>query len=146
MNETSPAALVLDEARSWIGTPYLHQSSVKGRGCDCLGLVRGVWRSLYGSEPRDLPSYSGDWGEMAGDENVLDTAALLLAPVEHSERQPGDLLVFRWRQGTIAKHMGFQAEGNRFIHAWERGGVVEVALVPAWRKRIAGVFRFPSFT
>ena len=28
----------------WIGTPYRHQASLKGVGCDCLGLVRGVWR------------------------------------------------------------------------------------------------------
>jgi hypothetical protein len=35
---------IIAEARSWIGTPYAHQASVKGIGCDCLGLVRGVWR------------------------------------------------------------------------------------------------------
>ena len=38
--------IVIAEARSWIGTPYRHQASLKGVGCDCLGLVRGVWRAL----------------------------------------------------------------------------------------------------
>jgi NlpC/P60 family putative phage cell wall peptidase len=33
------------EARAWIGTPDRHQASLKGMGCDCLGLVRGVWRA-----------------------------------------------------------------------------------------------------
>ena len=36
-------------AYSWIGTPYRHQASRKGVGCDCLGLVLGVWRELYGA-------------------------------------------------------------------------------------------------
>ena len=37
-------------ARAWIGTPYVHQGSACRAGADCLGLVRGVWRGLYGAE------------------------------------------------------------------------------------------------
>ena len=40
------ARRVLEAATGWIGTPYRHQASQKGVGCDCLGLVRGVWREL----------------------------------------------------------------------------------------------------
>ena len=42
-------------ARLWTGTPYHHQASLRGVGCDCLGLVRGVWRDLYGAEPETVP-------------------------------------------------------------------------------------------
>src|SRR5690242_12458263 len=42
---------IIAEARAFIGTPYRHQASLKGVGCDCLGLVRGVWRAVYGDEP-----------------------------------------------------------------------------------------------
>jgi NlpC/P60 family putative phage cell wall peptidase len=35
-------------ARGWLGTPYRHQASLKGVGCDCLGLVRGVYAEAYG--------------------------------------------------------------------------------------------------
>ena len=52
---------VLDEARRWIGTPYRHQGTRLGVGCDCLGLVRGVWRALYGAEPETPGPYSPDW-------------------------------------------------------------------------------------
>ncbi|HMM10451.1 MAG TPA: peptidase, partial [Paracoccus solventivorans] len=48
-------------ARGWIGTPYVHQGSVKGAGADCLGLIRGVWRELYGTEPEAPPPYTPDW-------------------------------------------------------------------------------------
>ncbi len=43
---------VVAAARKYIGTPYHHQAALCGAGCDCLGLIRGVWRDLYGSEPR----------------------------------------------------------------------------------------------
>jgi hypothetical protein len=46
------------EARTWIGTPYRHQASVKGVGADCLGLVRGIWREVIGPEPAVVPPYS----------------------------------------------------------------------------------------
>ncbi len=41
---------IIAEARSWIGTPYRHQASLKGVGCDCLGLVRGVGGAIAGAE------------------------------------------------------------------------------------------------
>lgn len=33
---------IVAAARQWLGTPYRHQASVRGVGCDCLGLIRGV--------------------------------------------------------------------------------------------------------
>ncbi|MFS8182119.1 hypothetical protein ACMG4P_11260 [Pseudovibrio denitrificans] len=62
-------------ARGWLGTPYHHQASVKGAGCDCLGLVRGIWRELYGSEPQEIPAYSPDWGEVGKRETLLEAGA-----------------------------------------------------------------------
>ena len=51
---------IIAEARAWIGTPYRHQARCKGVGCDCLGLVRGVWRALHGERA------GGDAGLYAG--------------------------------------------------------------------------------
>ena len=50
-------ARIVATARSWLGTPYHHQASLRGVGCDCLGLVRGVWRELYGDEPCTLQCF-----------------------------------------------------------------------------------------
>ena len=60
----------LAEARTWLATPYRHQASVKGWGCDCLGLVRGVWRQLYGAEPESVPPYRPDWAEVGAAETL----------------------------------------------------------------------------
>jgi hypothetical protein len=64
---TAPAIepLSLAETRDWIGTPYQHQTSLKGVGCDCLGLVRGVWRAVIGAEPERAPPYAPGWAEAA---------------------------------------------------------------------------------
>lgn len=54
---------VVAAARAWLGTPYHDQASLRGVGCDCLGLARGVWRDVIGDEPFAIPPYSRDWGE-----------------------------------------------------------------------------------
>lgn len=52
-------------ARAWLGTPYVHQASAKGAGTDCLGLIRGLYRELYGQEPETPPPYTPNWNERA---------------------------------------------------------------------------------
>jgi NlpC/P60 family putative phage cell wall peptidase len=56
----------------------------------------------------------------------------------------GDVILFRMRAGAIAKHVGILSGQSRFIHAYERTGVIEEHLTPAWQRRIAFVFRFPE--
>jgi len=145
MNTHPSADEIIREARSWIGTPYVHQASAKGHGCDCLGLVRGIWRAFNGNEPQPLPAYSPDWGEVGGRETMLEAANRYFRPVSIEETQPGDLFVFRWKQMAIAKHTGIKTGPTTFIHAWEAAGVVETRLGPQWQKRIAAAFRFPDF-
>ena len=57
---------------------------------------------------------------------------------------PGALLLFRMRTSAVAKHCGIVTTPDRFIHAYERSGVVEVALDAGWRWRIAFAFLFPD--
>jgi len=136
---------VLTLAEGWIGTPYRHQASTKGVGCDCLGLIRGLWRELYGEEPEQTPAYAPDWAERSGQDRLLDAAGRhFLSLASFAEAMPGDLLLFRFRAHYAAKHVGLLGDEGQFIHAYEQAGVVRSALVPAWRRRIAGVFRFPE--
>ena len=151
-------AAIVAEARSWIGTPYRHQASLKGVGCDCLGLVRGVWRAVLGPEPETVPGYSSDWGEVGAEERMLAAARRHLTEIDPAEAGAGDVLVFRMRSGRVAKHAGIlvncapptptlphKGGGSfNFIHAQEGGPVCEVALGPWWRRRVAGVFAFPG--
>lgn len=139
---TYSRADIVAEARRWIGTPYHHQASVCGVGTDCLGLVRGVWRALHGAEAEAAPAYTRDWAEATGVETMLAVARRHLVEREHA--QPGDVIVFRYRAHTVAKHVAILATPAAMIHAIERIAVAEVPLTPWWRRHTAGVFSFPG--
>ena len=135
---------IIKEAREWIGTPYQHQQSAKGAGCDCLGLIRGVWRAFYGAEPEIAPPYTPDWAERAGAETLLLTARrhLIERPIEEAE--PGDVLLFRMDAQSPAKHAAILDENDLLIHAYWARAVVHSRFAPWWRVRCAAAFAFPG--
>lgn len=138
------SAAIVAEARAWVGTPYRHQASLKGVGCDCLGLVRGVWRALYGEEPEEAPPYASDWAEASGQEALAKAAARHLAPIERANIAPGDVLLFRWRAHLPAKHAAIITASDLMVHAHDGACVAEVTFAPWWRRRLAYAFRFPG--
>lgn len=149
------AEAILATARSWLGTPYHHQAAVKGAGCDCLGLVRGVYEELYGRPAETPPPYSRDWAEASSAETMLEAARRHLTEIDPREARPGDVLIFRMRAGGMAKHAAIlsdgclspgnaKAAGCRMIHAVEGSPACEVHLGAWWRRRVAAAFRFPA--
>ena len=136
---------VVEAARSWIGTPYLHQASVKGVGCDCLGLLRGVWREAFGAEPEKVPPYTPDWSEPQGDEVLMRAAQRHLGDVSGTPMMAGQVVLFRMRKGAVAKHLGIVGEIGEtatFIHAYSGHGVVESPFSRPWLQRVAARFAF----
>lgn len=131
-------------ARGWIGTPYRHQASARGAGTDCLGLLRGVWRELYGAEPEAVPAYTLDWSEPEGDERLWRAARRhLIERSLHRPVWPGEVLLFRMRAGAVAKHLGIAAmrgESPTFIHAYSGHSVVESAFSAPWARRVVARF------
>lgn len=137
---------IIAHARAWIGTPYRHQAATRGAGADCLGLVRGVWREVYGDEPEAVPAYSMDWSEPQGDERLWAAATRHLVP-RSGTAQGGDVILFRMRAGSVAKHLGIVVQAGaqaRFVHAYARHGVIESPLSAPWARRIVAVFEFPQ--
>lgn len=142
---------VVSVARDWVGTPYIHQSSSRGAGADCLGLLRGVWREVLGGEPEAVPAYSMDWSEPQGEERLWEAAMRHLHSKALDDVAAGDVLLFRMRSGAVAKHLGLQGRvgsadgfGPSFIHAYSGHGVVESPLSAPWARRIVARFEFPE--
>ena len=138
---------IVAAARGWIGTPYRHQAACRGAGCDCLGLVRGVWREVIGEEPERPPAYSMDWSGPAREEVLWQAALRHLRARPVTGEQPGDVILFRMRAGAVAKHLGICTRAGRdarFVHAYSGHGVVESALSLPWRRRIVARFAFPE--
>lgn len=140
---------IVREARTWLGTPYRHQASVKGVGADCLGLVRGVWRGLVGPEPQALPAYTPDWAERLGEDQLIEAARRYLVEVPPGSAELGDVLVFRMASGVPAKHCAIvsrtaERRPDRILHAYWGRSVTETRLVDWWARRVAGAFSFPG--
>lgn len=144
-------------ARTWTGTPYVHQASVKGVGCDCLGLLRGVWRELHGDEPEDAPPYTPDWAEATGDETLQAAFRRHLTEIDRASLAPGDVVLFRMSPRGPAKHCGIVAQrhlplegekrgtrlgdGFTLIHARQNKRVSEEPFSPFWWHKLACAFR-----
>lgn len=143
-------AAALAVACAWLGTPYRHQASMEGEGADCLGLVRGVWRALYGTEPEVAPAYSADWAEVGGEETLLAAARRRLIEIPKAQAMPGDVLLFRMSDGAPAKHCGILSELGgtepRMIHAYWGRSVVESWMGSWWRRRLVAAFTWPDAT
>ena len=137
-------AQIVAAARDWCGTPFHYHAALKGVGCDCLGLVRGIFSEVYGREPEPIPTYAVDWAEAERAERLIDGLNRHLTPMPSTAAQPGDVLVFRWRDGLPASHLGVMSAVSHMVHTHQRLAVCEVALVPAWRRRIAVSFSFPG--
>ncbi len=144
---TNTGARAAAAAREWLGTPYRHQASTHGVGADCLGLLRGVWRALHDTEPETTPPYTPDWSEAEGEERLWRAARRHLLPKPLNAAAEGDVLLFRMREGSVAKHLGVQGHVGAcptFIHAYSGHGVVESPLSRAWARRIVARFQFPK--
>lgn len=144
---SAPIDLILSEARGWLGTPYRHQASCKGGGTDCLGLLRGVWRAVYGREPEAVPAYSADWSEPQGEEVLWRAASRCLTRKPKGVAALGDVVLFRMRELGVAKHLGVTSALGaeaKFIHAYSGHGVVESAFSEPWARRVVARFEFPK--
>ncbi len=138
---------IVAAARRWVGTPYRHQAATCGAGTDCLGLIRGVWRELHGHEPEAIPAYSMDWSEPQRDERLWRAARRHLIERRAGALEPGCVILFRMRAGSVAKHLGIVTETGddpRFVHAYSGHGVIESPLSAPWRRRVVACFDFPQ--
>lgn len=117
---------------------------VLGHGVDCLGLVRGVYKGLYGKEAEEPPAYGPNWGEADGRELMLDAARRHLVELEPNTWGIGDVLVFRLYQDVSAKHCAIVSSEDMMIHAYSGQSVIETNIGSWWRRHVASAFSFPG--
>lgn len=135
------AAQIVAVAEKWLGTPYHHQASHCQVGADCLGLIRGIYADIFGISP-DVPPYSRRH-RAAGDDVLQRALAHFLMPLNPSDMQQGDVLLFALRAHLCPQHLAIY-DGAQMIHAVENHAVMRVDFEPRWRRLLAGVYRFPA--
>lgn len=129
---------IINEARSWIGTPFHHQGRLKGHGCDCLGLVIQVLNAVTKQNYPDNTTY----GHMEDVGFLLTEMRKYLIQIPPNQGKIGDIIVFEWDRHP---HLGFLSD-NGIIHAYSQAGrkVQEHTITQDLKDRICGVFKIPD--
>jgi NlpC/P60 family putative phage cell wall peptidase len=123
---------IIAEARTWLGTRFHHYAWLKGAGCDCLGLIYGVYRACGLVGEIDIPYYRPDFMQHRDDERYLEG----LLKYGHRVEQPatGDVALFKY--GRVFGHAAIVIAWPRLIHAFAERG--EVCLGVADQGRLRG--------
>lgn len=127
---------LMDEAYSWLGTPYKYGGTSK-KGADCSGFVMTIFKN---SLDIDIPRVSRDQGTFC-------------RTIKKDELIPGDLVFFA-SKGTI-DHVGLYVGENKMVHASSSQGVVicdlsmnyfakhfhHAGMIPAYRDKVKALVR-----
>lgn len=134
---------IVAAARTWIDTPFHDQARVKGVGCDCIGLIRGVASEL-GIEFEGPHNYSRVPNPSLLWSAISDNADLV-AQVGLDERKPGDVLLFKVRRDP--QHFAFMSGEDTMIHAYDGARVCETTFLK-WvdQGKLLAVYRFAGVT
>lgn len=127
----------VDEARTWLGTPYRHQGRLKGVACDCIGLVICTARVLGLSEFEIL-----DYGKRP-DGRLRQTMEGQLSLADSNDVKMGDIVLFSWKAQPI--HVAIMTGADSLIHAYlPSRAVVEHRIDDDWRRQIVGCYIVPG--
>jgi len=112
---------IVEEAYSWLGTPYHHQAMVKGAGVDCAMILVAIYREA-GLLPADFDPrpYPQDWHLHRDEERYLGW--VLKVCHETDTPQLGDVAV--WKFGRTFSHGAVYVGDNKIIHSYIGRGVV----------------------
>lgn len=134
---------LIAEARSWLGTPWHHQASLKGVGCDCIGFVRGVAEKFVGPMPIVL-DYPATWHLYRAEPRLYLGFNERCEEITPDDARTGDVLLFGAGKGP-AHHCAYVTPSGGLIHCYrEAGAVVEHDLTEWWRRKLRHAFRVPG--
>lgn len=131
---------VVDEARSWIGTPFHSGAQVKAGGVDCARLLAAAFRSVVRV---DVPAYPADWFLHTDRERLLEVVVPLCSKVASPEL--GDIALFKF--GRCVSHGGIVVETSPsllMVHAYRPSKGVQVDDIDVGsglRSRLVGFWR-----
>lgn len=119
---------IKNEVKKYLGVPYKRGGSSR-RGVDCSGLVRAVYRKVFGVEVPYVTSSQFTFH--------------FLQSIPLKKLRTGDLVFFA-RTGKKKKinHVGIYLQEGNFVHALQKNGVIISSLEnPHWKSRLVSAKR-----
>lgn len=122
--------LIVEEALTWVGTPYKYACDVKGEGADCSGMVMRVYETVSGLK---LPRNSAKQAEFC---KHIDTKDVRM----------GDLIFFATgKDPERVSHVGIVVDNAHFVHSsGSRGVVVSEIYSPYYQRTFRMFGRVPE--
>lgn len=116
---------IVEEALSWVGTPYEYAGVRKGEGTDCSGMVMKVYEDIAGYK---IPRNSAKQAEFC-------------QPLEAEDVRLGDLIFFATGKDiNKVSHVGIVIDDHRFVHASASKGVVVSEIFTPYYQRTFKMF------
>ena len=136
---------VINEAISWVGTPYHSGARIKHVGVDCGMLLLEVFEECKMIDPVSVEPYPHDFHLHKSEELYLEWVKKYCNIIDGNP-QPGDIAVFKF--GRCVSHAGIVLEWPRIIHAYVGMGVIVSSVDEAilcqknGESRLVAVYRF----
>lgn len=138
---------IVAQARTWLGTPFHHQARLKGKGCDCLGLIVGVVDELGLKDGNGMRLAAYDevtYSKEPDGAYLIQKLTGLLEEVPTHQARAGDLALFKVRENP--QHLAILSDyegGLGMIHSFAPSRrVVEHRLDDEWKSKMIKVFRW----
>ena len=118
---TTPEA-VIEEAKTWLRTPFHHHAAIKGVGVDCAHLLRAVYVAAGAVEHFEIQEYPADWFMHKHEEIFAGYMDACGARLVDEKPKPADVVLYRF--GHCFSHGAIVVEWPLIIHAYFRAGMV----------------------
>lgn len=116
---------IVDEALTWVGTPYRYAGDSKGVGTDCSGMVMRVYEKVACCK---LPRNSARQAEFC-------------RSIDAGDVKVGDLIFFATgRDARKISHVGIIVDNDHFVHASASKGVVVSDIYSPYYQRTFRMF------
>jgi cell wall-associated NlpC family hydrolase len=137
-------AQVVDEAMTWLRTPFASRAQIKGAGVDCANLLVAAFASV---ERVTIPDYPSDWFLHSDRERLLEVVVPLCLKVDVPAL--ADIALFHF--GRAVSHGGIIVglDPLTMIHAFRPSKGVridEIGPGSGLATRLAGFWRLHRWT
>ncbi len=126
-SEAQARAAIVEEALSWVGTPFRNMADVKGPngGIDCAMLQVRCYVDTGRIPPFDPRPYSPQWHLHKDEEQYLNWIQGKLHGVEVPSPRLADCLVYRF--GRLYSHGGILINSKQMVHAYTKSVLCHVS-------------------
>jgi NlpC/P60 family putative phage cell wall peptidase len=134
---------IITEARTWVGTPYVHQGRTKKFGTDCIGLLIGVMHEIGAIDQEGVDWVVREFGSykrLPKGNSLARGVGQFMPEVMLTQKQPGDVILVS--MDGLPRHCAIYTYDNTLIHAYlEAKKCVETRYAHYWKRMSLCAFR-----